>query len=101
MKIRVVGDPLLVGMFRIAGVPGKTPPSPSETAATIDAYLANPEIGVVLVGSSLAAKMGAPFRDYLQRRKLPMVLRVPDREDKEGSAEEMRTYLQKTLGIRL
>ena len=101
MKIRVVGDKLLVGLFQLAGVAGTTPATPDDTAATIDDYLDDPEIGVVLVGSSYAAQMGAGFRKYLQRRKLPMVLRVPDREDQAGCAEEIREYLQKSLGIRL
>jgi vacuolar-type H+-ATPase subunit F/Vma7 len=101
MKIRVVGDKLLVGLFQLAGVSGSTPATPDDTAAVIDAYLADPEVGVVLVGSSYAAQMGPAFRKYLQRRKLPMVLRVPDREDQAGCADEIREYLQKSLGIRL
>lgn len=101
MKVRVVGDNLLVGLFRVSGIAGTTPLSPEDTAAAIDGYLAEPDVGVVLVGSSHAAQMGGKFREYLQRRKLPMVLRIPDREDQEGCAEEIRDYLQRTLGIRL
>lgn len=101
MKIRVVGDKLLVGLFQLAGVSGTTPVTPDDTAAAIDDYLADPEIGVVLVGSSYAAHMGSGFRAYLQRRKLPMVLRIPDRQDQAGCAEEIRDYLQRSLGIRL
>ena len=56
---------------------------------------------MVLVGSSYAARMGPAFRAYLQRRKLPMVLQVPDRQDEAGCAKEIREHLQKTLGIRL
>lgn len=101
MKIRVVGDKLLVGLFKLSGVSGTTPARPDETAAVIDAYLAEPDIGVVLVGSSYAERMGADFRRYLQRRKLPLVLRIPDRDDQTGCADEIREYLQKSLGIRL
>ncbi len=101
MKIRVVGDKLLVGLFQLSGVSGSTPATPDDTATVIDEYLADPEIGVVLVGSSYAAQMGAAFRPYLQRRKLPLVLRLPDRDDQAGCADEIRAYLQKSLGIRL
>jgi vacuolar-type H+-ATPase subunit F/Vma7 len=101
VKVRVVGDKILVGMFRLAGVPGSTPSSFESTGAAIDAYLREPDVGVVLVGSSYAAGMGARFRPYLQRRKLPMVLRIPDRQDQEGCAGEIREHLQRTLGIRL
>ena len=101
MKVRVVGNNLLVGLFRISGVPGTTPDSVQDTEEAIKGYLAEPEVGVVLVGSSHAARMGASFRDYLQRRTLPMVLRIPDRDDQEGCAEEIRGYLQRTLGIKV
>ena len=101
MKVRVVGDRLLVEMLRLAGVPGVTPASPDETADSIDACIHEPEVGVVLVGSSYAARMGPAFRRYLQRRKLPLVLRIPDRADEAGGAAAIREHLQKTLGIRL
>ncbi|MBN1557740.1 MAG: hypothetical protein JW951_06300 [Lentisphaerae bacterium] len=101
MKVRVVGDTWLVAMFRLAGVPGVTPVTPDAAAETLDACLAEPGVGVVLVGSSYAARMGARFRAYLQRRRLPMVLRIPDRQDQAGCAAEIREHLQKTLGIRL
>ena len=101
MKVRVIGDQLLVGLFRVAGVPGVAPLTPEAIEAAVEAYLAEAEVGVVLVGSSLAAQIGTKFREYLQRRKLPLVLRIPDRRDQEGCAGEIREYLQRTLGIRL
>jgi vacuolar-type H+-ATPase subunit F/Vma7 len=101
MKLRVVGDRLLVELFQLAGVAGRTPESPEAAGTVIDDYLADPEIGAVLVGSSVAARMGPAFRPYLRRRGLPMVLRVPDREDQTGGADEIRDYLQRSLGIRL
>lgn len=100
MRICVVGDEILVWLFRLAGVTGATPAAAS-AAAVIDGYLADPGVGVVLVGSSVARAMGAAFRPYLQRRKPPLVLRIPDRGDQTGSADELRDYLQRTLGIRL
>jgi vacuolar-type H+-ATPase subunit F/Vma7 len=96
-----VGDKLLVEMFRLAGIPGSTPSSPETTAEAIESCLREPDVGVVLVGSSYASRMGTTFRRYLQRRGLPMVLRIPDRHDRAGCAGEIREHLQKTLGIRL
>jgi len=101
MKVRVVGDRLLVEMFRLVGVSGATPEPSEDAAKVIDRCLGEPDVGVVLVGSSYASRMGTAFRRYLQRRKLPMVLRIPDRQDREGCADEIRDHLQKTLGIKL
>jgi vacuolar-type H+-ATPase subunit F/Vma7 len=101
VKIRVVGDRVLVDLFRMAGVPGRTPEGESDTAAAVDSFIAEPGVGVVLVGGTHAAALGAKFRAYVQRRKLPAVLPVPDRRDDRGCAAEIKEYLQRTLGIRL
>lgn len=101
MKVRVVGDKLLVEMFRLAGINGSVPDADQTANEIVDRYLEDHEIGVILVGSSCAAEMGEKFREYLQRRKLPVVLRIPDRQDQAGCAEEMRNHLQKSLGIKL
>jgi vacuolar-type H+-ATPase subunit F/Vma7 len=90
-----------VALFRMSGIQGMTPASAEDAVAAVEAYLAEPEVGVVLVGSSHAAGMGTAFRGYLQRRSLPMVLRIPDRQDQEGCVEEIRGYLQRTLGIKV
>ncbi|MBM4148277.1 MAG: hypothetical protein FJ224_04470 [Lentisphaerae bacterium] len=101
MKVRVVGEHLLVEMFRMLGAAGRTPEGADETDAAIRAYLDEAEVGVILVGGSHAALLGPAFRKYVQRRDLPVVLPVPDRTDRRGCADEIRAHLQKTLGIRL
>jgi vacuolar-type H+-ATPase subunit F/Vma7 len=92
---------VLVEMFRLAGARGASPEGEGPTAEAIDGFLAEPDVGVVLVGSSHATLLGNAFRQYLRRRKLPVVLPVPDRRDQRGCAAEIREHLQRTLGIRL
>ena len=101
MKIRLVGDRVSVEFFRMAGITGESPEGPNAISSAIDRYVAEPDVGVVLVTSSQAAELGDRFRDYLQRRRLPIVLRIPDRESREGAAGEIRQYLQERLGVRL
>jgi len=101
MKIRLVGDRLSVAFFKMAGIAGESPELSEDIAAAIDRFVAEPDVGVVLVSSSAATRLGEKFRPYLQRRRLPMVLRIPDRHDRQGAAGDIRHYLQRTLGIRL
>lgn len=101
MKIRVVGDQILVDMFRILGASGKSPEGADETDSTIKSFLSEPDVGLILVGGSHAALLGAKFKNYLQRKELPVVLPVPDRREQKGCADEIREYLQRSLGIRL
>ena len=101
VNVRVVGDRLSIAFFGMAGISGSSPESAEEIEAAINGYLAEPDVGLVLVTNSLAGRLGARFRHYLQRRTLPLVLSIPDRDDRQGAAEEIKVYLQRTLGIRL
>lgn len=101
MKIRLVGDKLSVELFRIAGIPGKTAETAETVHENINRFMQEDGVGIVLVSSSCAAKLGNEFRTYIQRRKLPLVLRIPDRFRREGDAAEIKEYLQRSLGIRL
>ena len=85
----------------MAGISGESPLEPDDIEATIERFMSEPEVGVVLITNSRAKLLGTKFRRYIERRKLPLVLRIPDRHDKEGQAGELSEYLQKTLGIRL
>ena len=101
MNMRLIGDRLSVELFRLAGVSGETPDTPEAVKGSIDTLLQDPDVGVILVTNSLAKKVGGEFRKYIERRKLPLVLRIPDRRDREGQITELREYLQRTLGIKL
>jgi vacuolar-type H+-ATPase subunit F/Vma7 len=101
MKVRVVGDRLLVDMFRVLGVAGRTPGNEEETETAIRGFMEEPGVGLVLVGGTHAAMLGPRFRDYVQRRELPVVLPVPDRGEQKGCAAEIKEYLQRALGVRL
>jgi len=101
VKVRLVGDRVSVEFFRMAGIAGETPKGPQAISSAIDRFVAEPDVGVVLVASSLAAELGGRFGQYLQRRRLPIVLRIPDRESREGAVSEIRQYLQQTLGVRM
>ncbi len=101
MKIRLLGDRLSLEMFGMVGITGESPVETGDIEQTLERFMNEPEVGVVLITNSRAKKLGEGFKKYIERRKLPLVLRIPDRHDSEGQAGELRNYLQKTLGIRL
>lgn len=101
MKMRVVGDKLSLQLYQLAGISGESPEEADEIVAAIDRFTAEPEVGVVLVTSSRVSKIGDRFNSYLERKKLPVVLQIPDFYDKQGGTDKIRKYLQKTLGIRM
>jgi len=85
----------------MAGIEGESPLDAESIEETIERFMSDDEVGVVLITNSRAKQLGGKFRKYVERRKLPLVLRIPDRHDKEGQAAELQEYLQRTLGIRL
>ena len=101
MKIRLVGDRLSVELFRLAGIQGSIVDTAQQVREKIQQFLTEDSVGIVLVTSSCAALMGEDFKPFLQRRKPPLVLRIPDRYRREGDAAEIKEYLQRSLGIRL
>lgn len=101
MKIRLLGDRLSLEMFGMVGITGESPVEVDDIERTLEKFMDEPDVGVVLITNSRAKKLGTGFHKYIERRKLPLVLRIPDRHDSEGQAGELREYLQKTLGIRL
>lgn len=101
MKLRVIGDDTFVELMNLFGVKGASPKEPSEIFEVIQNYCNDSEVGIVLVQSSYAAKLGDRWRLFFMRRQLPLVIQIPDKHQHRGIADEIRDYLGSRLGIRL
>ncbi|RKY62989.1 MAG: hypothetical protein DRP95_00015 [Candidatus Latescibacterota bacterium] len=99
MKLWAVGDAFFVGTFQLMGAGGTVVQSPDEARREIERLLADDEIGVVLVAQTLADRIGEAFSAYIERRDLPLVLAVPDRESSAKGVEQVMRVLQASLGI--
>lgn len=84
--------------FRMIGVEGETVDSPKKALEKIQQLLNDKEIGLILVGESLAKEI----EDELLKleKGLPVIVRVPDSKNPQVKEKVLET-LSKTLGIHL
>ena len=101
MTMRIVGDIVTVRGWGFAGIDGTVAETPEQAAQAIRAYLAQPDIGVVLVAQSLADQLGGAFDAYKLRRTMPLVLNIPDSTGAGMHGDEIQALMQSALGLHL
>jgi vacuolar-type H+-ATPase subunit F/Vma7 len=99
MTMRVVGDIVTVRGWGFAGIDGTVAETAAEAAQAIRAYLAQADVGVVLVAQSLANQLGGEFDAYMLRRTMPLVLSIPDSTGAGMRGDEIQALLQSALGL--
>lgn len=101
MTVRVVGDIITVRGFGFAGVDGTVAEDAAAAREAITRYLADPQVGVILVAQTLANQLGGEFDAYKLRRTLPLVLNIPDSLGAGMEGEDIQKLVQQALGIKL
>lgn len=100
MKVRIVGDIITVRGFGFAGIDGVVAETAQDAKAAIRSMLEDPDVGLILVGQSIANLLGGEFDAYRFRRHLPLVMSVKDSTGEEP-AEDVMAIVQKSLGLKL
>jgi len=101
MTVKIVGDIVTVRGFGFAGIDGVVVENADEARKTISNFLANPEIGLVLVAQSIADKLGGEFDDYKLRKHFPLVMNIPDSTGAGMEAEDIQQLVQQALGLKI
>ncbi|MCX7847379.1 MAG: V-type ATP synthase subunit F [bacterium] len=97
----MVGDIITVRGFGFAGIDGRVVETGEAARAAIREYLADPQVGVILVAQSIADLLGGEFDGYRLRRSLPLVLNIPDSTGAGMEGEDVQKLVQQALGIKL
>ncbi len=87
--------------FGFAGIDGTVVESAAAARDAIRAYLAQPEIGVILVAQAVADQLGGEFDEYKLRRHLPLVLNIPDSTGAGMTGDDIQKMVQQALGLKL
>lgn len=77
MKILVIGHPKAVLGFSLVGVSGYAAATAAEANQALDAALAAPDTGIVLVTEDVAALVEARMDDLKLRSTEPLVVEIP------------------------
>ena len=101
MKLLVIGNQDAVRGFALAGVHGQIVTTAEELTQTLDAALADEEIGIVLVTEDVA-NLARQYVDTLMvHSTIPLVVEVPGPEGPLADRPPLSEVIQRTIGVKI
>jgi vacuolar-type H+-ATPase subunit F/Vma7 len=101
MKINVLGNYAAVLGFSLSGVQGQVVTTAEEVNQALDASLADPETGILLVTQD-AAKLIRPRMDQLQLRStIPLVVEIPGPEGMSPDQPSLGDVVLRAIGVKI
>ena len=99
-KIAAVADrDTVIGMALAGATYTHIHTSKEETLAKMLEFIANRDIGVILVTHKVAEELGFEISQIMRRKGLlPLVLRIPDKTGHVPRADELRDIIRRTVG---
>ncbi|HOA62589.1 MAG: V-type ATP synthase subunit F [Verrucomicrobia bacterium] len=101
MKFYCIADEDTVRGFRLAGVEGRVVTSASEAAEALDATVADPEHGVVILTQQVAASMRKQVDAFRLERDRPLLVEIPGRDGPLAGRKTLRHLVHAAVGVRL
>jgi vacuolar-type H+-ATPase subunit F/Vma7 len=103
MRVRIVSRPLLASSFELAGLSVARADDGAETAAAINRWAADDDVGIILVDDMLYRALPQDVLSRLDRQAVPIVAPVPSpRWDERSEAEAyILEILRQAIGYRV
>lgn len=102
MKMYVISDNADTYMgFRLAGVEGVVVHKEPEVLAAIEAVLADPTVGIVLITEKLSALCPAKVEELRSQYTQPLVVEIPDRHGSGRDHNAISQYIQEAIGLKI
>ncbi len=86
--------------FRLAGACGSVACTPAEADGALADALARPEVGLLLIGQSVAPHLGQRL-EQLQEASFPLVLEVPETTAPSEARRTVRSFVRQAIGIEI
>jgi vacuolar-type H+-ATPase subunit F/Vma7 len=100
MKVYVIGGQDLVQGFSLAGACGMVARTAADAERALAEALARPEVGLLLVGQSVAPHLGQRL-EQLQEASFPLVLEVPETAQPSEARRTVRSFVRQAIGIEI
>lgn len=102
MKFFLISDNIdtKIGM-RLAGIEGEVVHSEEDLIKVLEEVCKNDQIGIVLVSQKLIDMFPKPIYDIKLKRKIPLIVKIPDRHGNAKISETIEEYIQKSVGIKI
>lgn len=102
MKLFCISDNIdtKIGM-RLAGIEGEVVHSKAELDKALKEAFSNESIGIILISQKLTNDFADQIYEIKQKRKTPLIVKIPDRHGNSKISETIEEYIQKSVGIKL
>jgi V/A-type H+/Na+-transporting ATPase subunit F len=99
MKFCCIADEDTARGFQLAGVEARVVTTAEQTRAAIDAAVARPDCGVVIITEKVAAWSGQQVEMIRLTRDRPLIVEIPGPEGPLSGRKSLREFVQEAVGI--
>ncbi len=101
MKVLVIGHPEAVLGFSLVGVDGQIATTAEEVRRALEAALANPELGIVLVTQDAAHLIEERMDQLKLHSTIPLVIEIPPPGGPPADEPALSEVVQRAIGIKI
>ncbi len=101
MKIFVIGHPEAVLGFSLVGLPGHVATSAAEANLALEAALANPQIGIVVVTNEVAGLIAPRMNQLKLRSAVPLVIEIPGPAGVSADQPSLDELVFRAIGVKV
>jgi len=101
MQCFAIGDGLTILGLKLAGIPGVVVTTPEQASAELQKAMKQEDVGLILITERIANTINEEVEQAKLKKKLPLVLEIPDREGPIPGRETIFDLIRRTIGIRL
>jgi len=101
MKILVIGSQDAVWGFALAGVRGQIVATAEELNRTLDAALAEEDIGIILITEDIANLARQRVDKLIERSTTPLVVEIPGPAGPSTDRPTLKEVLRQTIGVKI
>jgi vacuolar-type H+-ATPase subunit F/Vma7 len=98
MKIKVIGEERMVGLFKLIGIEGKVASDSKQAEEILDEI--SKEKACVLISYSLAKQIEEKIIEVKLKSKDLILLEIPDTTGTMPEVEDVKKLLEEAVGIR-
>jgi V/A-type H+-transporting ATPase subunit F len=101
MKVLVIGHPVAVLGFSLAGVNGRAVTTAEEADRALNEALASKDVGIILVTQDVAGMIQARVEDLKLHSTIPLVVEIPSPAGVSPDEPSLGEVVLRAIGIKL
>jgi V/A-type H+-transporting ATPase subunit F len=99
MKVYCVGSEEVVKGLALIGIEGKATADIGEAGQAVDAALARPDLGLLIVSERLAAPLKEKLTGWAFSHRQPLILEIPDEQGPVSKHSAVLSLVMEAVGL--